>query len=218
MRRLTPRPSHVRAPVRPAVAADRRVADETFRSHGLHVLCRLTTPRSFEAPLTARESNVRPPTAARKTVAKLPISSVAETRRLTLGRLGSENLGLASRTTLPEVLLPTFRPPLQMLPSLMQLWLPICKSRSTLGSCNGPVCWPCAPACFRMYVQVTVIGGDARELCSRELCTRSCKAIPVGSQEYYEVTLRLPTGVKHFSNFCCTSQTLKSQAAVDGPG
>ncbi|KAK9837800.1 hypothetical protein WJX74_005282 [Apatococcus lobatus] len=64
---------------------------------------RMNTPRGFEAPLTARESNVKPPTAVRKAVGKLPASTAQDARRLTSGRLGSENLGmLVSRAGLSE--------------------------------------------------------------------------------------------------------------------
>ncbi len=70
-----------------------------------HVDCRLTTPRTLGGPLTAREGNLRPPTAVRKTVAsKLPASGLPDSRRAgTSGRLGAENLGLTARTSSFEV-------------------------------------------------------------------------------------------------------------------
>ncbi|KAK9862343.1 hypothetical protein WJX84_009346 [Apatococcus fuscideae] len=66
---------------------------------------RLTTPRAFDAPMTAREGSLRPPTAARKAAsAKLPGSTTADSRRATTsGRFGSENLSLTSRTGPSEV-------------------------------------------------------------------------------------------------------------------
>ena len=66
-------------------------------------MCRLTTPRGIEAPLTAREGNLRPPTAVRKAAsAKLPTIAVP-TRALAGGRFGSENLGMPGRPSSSEV-------------------------------------------------------------------------------------------------------------------